>query len=314
MAPARAVGPGSFELTATTPVGTFVPAPLLPACPSEIIAPRYPSGATTILPPTTGAVSRGQQASVSYAQFYEEHRELVDGTIASICRRNRLSQADADDFMQEAHMKLMQPSVLEAFQKRSSLETYLRVVLQNLYRDIRNSELGKWRPSVEAKGNGPVAVLFERLVVRDRLSFDEALETLRINHDVTESREKLEALAARLPIRRTRRPIGDEALAGMPDGRPLPDTVLSIEQHQAYVEHGRHVLQDALGKLDPEERLPIKLRYIDGLKVVAIASLLKVDAKRLYHRIEQLLERLRVELETRGIDSTRLFDDEAPWG
>lgn len=314
MAPARAVSLNPLDPSASPRAGTFVRGRLRRTRPSGIISPRHPSHDTTVLPPSTGAAPEEHRTSVGYEQFYEEHRALIDRTVARICRRNLLTGADADDFAQEARMKLLEAGVFDRFKKRSSLQRYLNVVLQNAYRDIRNKEWGKWRPSVEAQRNGPVAVKLEQLMVRDGLSFDEALETLRTNHRVTLARAKLEGLAARLPIRVNRRPLSDDVLITVPDGLPAPDVVLSRGEHQAYVADVNRVLREVLGELDSDDRLLIKLRYIDGLKIVHIALLLKTDPKQLYRRIERLLEKLRVALEATGIDSKRLFDDEEPWG
>ncbi len=55
-------------------------------------------------------------------------------------------------------------------------------VVQRLFLDHRNRQWGKWRPSAEAKRRGPLAILLERLVVRDGWTFEQAVETLRTNH------------------------------------------------------------------------------------------------------------------------------------
>ena len=78
--------------------------------------------------------------------------------------------------------------MLRRFEGRSSLTTYITVVVQRLFLDRRNRLWGKWRPSAEARRLGPTAVLLERLVSRDGWSAEQALETLRVNHGVTVDR------------------------------------------------------------------------------------------------------------------------------
>src|SRR5215208_5464467 len=54
--------------------------------------------------------------------------------------------------------------VRRRFERRSSLPTYVTVVIQRLFLDYRNRLWGKWRPSSDAKRLGPTAMLLERLV------------------------------------------------------------------------------------------------------------------------------------------------------
>lgn len=247
---------------------------------------------------------------MSHEATYREHLDLIDGVITLIARRNRLSAADGDDFRQNAHLKLLETQALARYEGRSSLRTYLTVVLQRVYLDYRTREWGKWRPSVEAQRSGPLAVLLERLIVRDGLTFDQALETIRTNHAVSAPREELERIAAKLPMRVTRKPQGETVLMAVPAGGPAPDEALSKAELQAQALEVRQALISVLQDLVPEERLIIKQRFMDGVPIVEIAALLKTDAKRLYRRIEQILMRLRRALEARGVDPERLFGDE----
>jgi DNA-directed RNA polymerase specialized sigma24 family protein len=72
----------------------------------------------------------------------------------------------------------------------------------------------------------------------------------------------------------------------------------------------RLVLLHALAALEPRDRLLLKLRILDGMKVVDIAREFGEAARPLYRRIEQLLERLRREIEKEcGADVVKtLFD------
>jgi RNA polymerase sigma factor for flagellar operon FliA len=250
---------------------------------------------------------------VSPEQIYEEHVDLIDAVIAQICRRQRLSPADAADFRQEAHLTLIQRGTLAKYEGRSSMRTFLSVVLGRVYKDFRIRQWGKWRPSVEARRQGRVAELLEQFIVRDGLAFDEAVALLQTNHGVTDTRAALEALAARLPLRVARRTQGDDVLVAMPSGAPAPDAIAAREEARPRIEDARQALLAELAALAPDDRLVIKLRYMDGLKVVDIAGLMQTDARRLYRHIEQLLARLRAALAARGIDSSDLFDEDAPW-
>ena len=60
-------------------------------------------------------------------------------------------------------------------------------------------------------------------------------------------------------------------------------------------------LTGALRSLSAEDRLLIKLRFEDGLRIVEIARRLHQPEKPLYRRLERLLGRLRREFENRGL-------------
>jgi RNA polymerase sigma factor for flagellar operon FliA len=250
---------------------------------------------------------------VSQPPTYEEHLGLINEVIDRICRRNRLAGADKDDFCQEAHLKLLEERTVEKHQGRAALRTYLLIVLQRVYLDYRIKQWGKWRPSVEAKRNGPVAIKLEQLVLRDGLSFEEALETLKTNYQVPESRETLEKLVARLPLRVIRKAKGDEALVSLPDGKRPADEQLAREQLKARIAAVLTELERALAGLDAFDRMLVTLVYWDGVPVVSIAKASGQDHKRLFRRLDKLKAQLREILLDAGIDPEGLFDDEDAW-
>ena len=284
---------------------------LRPAVPSGIISPRNASHDRTDLPPSAGIEPTGHRTSVGTEQTYEHHVELIDSVITLICRRRHLSASDAADFRQEAHLKLLEQGTLEKYEGRSSMKTFLLVVLLRAYKDFRIRQWGKWRPSVEAQRNGPVAIALERLIVRDGFTFEEALETLRTNHGVMNGRAELEALAARLPLRVVRKPQTDDVLVAVPSGSPSPDAEVSRVEVQVRATAASEALLAAVRDLAPDDRLIIMLRYFDGVPIVKIAGLLQIEAKPLYRRIEQLLSGLRRALQAKGVDTAGLFDE--PW-
>src|SRR5690349_6000638 len=108
--------------------------------------------------------------------IFASQLDLIERVIRRVCVSRHLSAADADDFASHARLRLIENdyAILGQFQGRSSLATFLTVVVQRLFLDFRTSEWGKWRSSAEAVRSGSVAVLLERLVVRDGYSFDEA--------------------------------------------------------------------------------------------------------------------------------------------
>src|SRR6187401_2942400 len=103
---------------------------------------------------------------------------LLGEVVRSVVRRGRLPPADAEDFSQGVQLRFLE-SGYEAFARfdgRSSLRTYLTTVVWRLLLDWRTAAYGKWRPSAAARRLGPQAVRLDRLLNRDGLTVDEAIE------------------------------------------------------------------------------------------------------------------------------------------
>ena len=235
--------------------------------------------------------------------------DLVERVIAYVCSRHHLAAADADDFGSFVKLKFVEDdyAVLAKFQGRSSLRTYLTVVIQRLFLDFRNSAWGKWRPSAEAKRAGPLAVMLEQLLVRDGYAFEEACELLRTNHQVLENRAELERLAARLPVRVRRQFEADGTLANVPARDRSPDDAVADQDRQTTATRVSGVLKTLMSRLDARDRLVLVLRFEDGRTVAEIAGLLRLDQKPLYRRVEGLLAELRRGLEAAGIDGAAVL-------
>jgi RNA polymerase sigma factor (sigma-70 family) len=239
---------------------------------------------------------------VNEACTYAEHAELIESVLSHICRRHHLSPVEADDFCSTARLKLVDNDyeVLRKFEGRSTIRTFLTVVLERAFLDFRNSQWGKWRPSAEAQRLGGVALRLEQLLARDGHTFDEAVELLHSQFGVRESRDELYAISVRLPLRTSRKPQGEEAISHVEDPGVTPDALLAREELRPRAAAVRAALERAMNALDAQDRLIIRLKFEDGLGVVDIAEMLHVAQRPLYRRIDQILKRLRSSLETQG--------------
>jgi RNA polymerase sigma factor for flagellar operon FliA len=248
--------------------------------------------------------------------LFGRHWLTVEQAIRGVCRRQRFMADDAEDFTSLVCVRLLEDdcAVIRRFAGRSSLATYLTAVITHLAQDWRNTRWGKWRPSAAARQRGPVAVHLDRLLQRDGLSLDEACEILRTNYQVAESRSQLEEIAAALPIRTRRRFVEwggldhDEAWLACTGSFRDP----YADDHAQRLARG---LTAALRALSAEDRLLVKLRFEDGLRIVEIARRLHQPEKPLYRRIERLLGQLRDELEAHGLDEDllqELLDQDPP--
>ena len=173
-------------------------------------------------------------------------------------------------------------------------------VIQRLYLDWRNKEWGKWRPSTAARRKGAIAIELERLVLRDRVPFDEAVELLRAR-GLAASRDECDEIWAGLPQRPSRRNASVDELEAMA-APATPDGVAVNEQRERAARTSA-VLTRALGTLDAAERLIIRMRFQDGLTVARIAQLVGDDQRALYRRIDQLLARMREMLLANGVSA-----------
>jgi RNA polymerase sigma factor (sigma-70 family) len=216
---------------------------------------------------------------------------LLGEVIRAIARRERLQPADAEDFSQGVHLKFLE-SGYEAFSRfdgRSSLRTYLTVVVWRLLLDWRTAAYGKWRPSATARRLGAEAVRLDRLINRDGLTVDEAIQVASGAPQASPD-HVLRDIADRLPRRLKRVVVADEVLQLI--ARDFPDPIEARER-TAKARQRRIALGQAFDQLKPDERKLMALRFQESLTVREIAGLLDIDAKRLYRTFDRLIGKLR---------------------
>jgi RNA polymerase sigma factor (sigma-70 family) len=267
--------------------------------------PGGPAAGPRALGPSVAALVEGEA-------LFLASLPVIDDVTGQVCRRHRLSAAEADDFRSEVRLHFLDRDyeVLRRFEKRSSLPTYVTVVIQRLFLDYRNRLWGKWRPTTEAKRLGPTAILIERLVARDGWSIEQVVDTLRVNHGLTLD-ASLQALCDKLTRRAPKRQMVAEAHADAIESRePAPDAnVVRVEQ-EFLAKRVHVVLERAKQALEPEERLILKMRFEDAVPVADIARALHLNQKRLYRTIERLLASIGERLQAEGVsreDARQLF-------
>jgi len=221
----------------------------------------------------------------------------IEKVIAWVCARRSLRGADADDFASTVKLRLVENDyeVLARHEGRSSLNTYLAVVVNRLYLDFQRQRFGKWRPSAEARRLGHSALVLERLVRRDGLTFDEACGVLSSDPSVKERPEELRALYDRLPARPGRHAV-DAAEPAAADGDPA-----ERGERQALADRTFDVIRRTLAGLPAPERLFLRLHLESGFTVAQASRTLGIEQKSLYRRKEDILKRLRNALEGEGI-------------
>ena len=146
-------------------------------------------------------------------------------------------------------------AILRKFQGRSAMTTYLTVVVERLCLDFFNERWGKWRPSSAARRHGATALLLEQLIVRDGLTFDEAVNTLQINHGIADSRESLLSIYVQLPMRTVRRFAGEEELALVASRGGAADPAFELPEEYELAARIETLLQEAIAGLPTRDRL-----------------------------------------------------------
>ena len=135
-------------------------------------------------------------------------------------------------------------------------------------------------------------------MARDGLSFEQAFQSLRAR-DPELSREVLEDLRARLPLRLPRRFEGESALQTMAAREALPEQEMIEAEAAERKRRASAVAVELLQQLEPQEQLILRLRFVEQMQIADVARTLHLDARQLYRRIEGLLADLRREVSPR---------------
>ncbi len=255
------------------------------------------------MPPSSGAAPLSSVETPEV--LYLTQRPVIEAVIAFVCRRRGLRGEHAEEFAADVRLRLVQDdySILRKFQGRSSLQTYLNVVIERLALDYQAAHWGRWRPSVVARAAGAAGIRLEQLVVRDGRRLEDALATIDRELGPVD-RLALEALAARFPLRTRRHYVGEEVLERVATDAPDAERLLVRSDEEERFERVKARLAEMMSTLTPSERLLLQLRFEQGMKVADIARARGLDQKRLYRDIEGALGRLRKILESEGLDAT----------
>ena len=243
------------------------------------------------------------------AELFESSLGLIDRVVAAVCRRARLSGADAEDFASSVRVLLMDDdyAVLRKYGGRSSFEAYLAVVVQNFLSDQRTHALGRWHPSREAERLGEAGVLLETLLHRDHRPLDEALPLVQ-NVDPTLTRRDVERMAERFPHRLTR-PRAVELDEEAPiAARERADIRVVASERQRVLRDTARVMRETLAALSDEDAMILRFRFVSEMSIADISRMLRLPQRPLYRRLESLIARMRAALDAAGLDSAAVTE------
>jgi RNA polymerase sigma factor (sigma-70 family) len=231
---------------------------------------------------------------------------LVERLVRFVCHRARVVGADVDDFASTVKLALIENdyAVLRAWEGRSSLATYLTIIIQRLLADERIRDLGRWRPSAEAKRLGEAAILLEMLIRRDERTLSEAIPMVRALDD-TLTDSDIQAMAARLPQRAPRarlveiKAIETDDIAG---GEAADSGAIEGELRQIS-ERTSDVVRRVILALSIKDRMLLRLRFVSERSIAETARILQLPQRPLYRRLEQIQQLLREALGASGVDA-----------
>jgi RNA polymerase sigma factor (sigma-70 family) len=232
-----------------------------------------------------------------------DHLSTIERIVAFYARRYHFVREEEEDFLSTIKVKLIENDyeTLRNFRGGCKLEGFLAVVIHRQIQDYANHLWGKWRPSAEAKRLGETAQCLERLLYLKGHTLAEACEILEVQHKVRESREQIEALAAKLPQRVHRKMEGEEEIQNLPSPN-RSDRLLWDRERLGRKRRVWESLEQALRKLPAQDWLILRMKS-EGTSLQDIAKFLRIDAKQIYRRREKALKTLRQLMEENGVQA-----------
>jgi RNA polymerase sigma factor (sigma-70 family) len=242
---------------------------------------------------------------VDYQRIFLENLNIIDRVVQVVLRRHGARPADREDFASFVRLRLMEDEyrILRRFEQRSSLSTYLTIVVTRLFTDYCNQQRGRWRPSREAIRLGPEATLMDRLVTRDGRTLDEAIQILRVNHRISLTENELRALWSRLPPRQVPTFVGQEVAATIPSDESTEEDRLACGEEASAI---LDALRGALASLPDEERVILLLHVGRDVPLAHIGRLTGQSIPTVHRRVRRALEVCRTALSSAGVDRERL--------
>lgn len=251
--------------------------------------------------------------------LFLEHVDWIARVAFIACAKHDIRGAEAEDFASWVRMKLIEDdyAVLGKFRGDSGVRTYIAVVVARYFVSYVRMQRGEWRSSAVAERLGAPARELERLVRRDGYTLPQAGEVLRTAGRTTLSDLELARLLDLLPTRSPLRPV--ELHADVVLNATVGDSRADERIVTAEWETGRagvmSALDRAIGELEPEEQLIVRLYFGEGLSVADVARTMGLEQKPLYRRLPRLRDRLRTMLERAGLrndDVRNLFFEPDP--
>jgi RNA polymerase sigma factor (sigma-70 family) len=252
----------------------------------------------------------GTARAEAWPAFLQEFSPLI---LQVVRRHERQTDRVADCYLFVCeHLAADNAARLRRFRTdgAATFDTWLRLIVHNLWLDWRRREFGRYRPPVTIGSASRLEQDIFGLRWEQGLPADQAYGILSGRHPGltwAAFEQADEGLARRLSARQrwlliTRRPRLDPLVRPDDEGNERDREDLAAEgptpEDQTLFRSRRQELARALEQLDAEDRLIVRLRFEQGLTLEEVGQAAGCgDAKRTDRRIRSILARLRAQLE-----------------
>lgn len=237
--------------------------------------------------------------------LFEQHLDWIERVAAMTCSKAGIWGAEAEDFASFIQIRLIEDdyAIIRKHRGEATLKTYLATVVVRQFHDYWRERRGRWRTSAAANRLGPPAPDLEALVYRDGYRLDQAGEMLRTSGRTTMSDRELGRMLKELPEREPLRPreVSADVVLDEQEGHERADDRVTGAEAEARERRLKSALEQAMARLEPEDRVIARMHLQDGMSLADVARALNLEQKPLYRRVNRLRDQLRKHLEAQGI-------------
>ncbi|MGC2424656.1 MAG: sigma-70 family RNA polymerase sigma factor [Nitrospirota bacterium] len=264
-------------------------------------------------------------------KFIEERCYKAYGLVAWQNRDDVPGANKADSLFIDVmeHISADNYRVLREYKGKASLRRYLEVVICNKVVDIYRQKEGRSRASEEARKMGAAGVRLYELVNKKGLPIEEAHSVMSREAAFTGGIETLREMADRISSKMTAshsevsfgtipsygqdpecghacfNPLkGDSGQMAITDEAPGPERAFLEKEKETRM---AAVMRELVQSLSTDERLMVRLKYIEGRSVNEISRAIGYTEKAIYKKMDRMLQKCRKMLLKKGIKSEDLL-------
>jgi RNA polymerase sigma factor (sigma-70 family) len=247
-------------------------------------------------------------------QVLEENLETIKLIVKKICYRSSMQEADIEDVISYTYERLIRDDykIIREFEGKTLPQSFLVLVVTNICKDRFRKHSGRWRPSTKATELGETACRLEKLLYRQKYSFEETIEiieTENLNADEkVPSRAEMEKIASQLKVRQRNVTVlpGDLHLTNIATSNPDYESTFrknelnsrKLELDQVIIQHKR--------KMGEEEKLILKLHFSDNHNISVISRTLNKTRYHIKKSIDLTLETFKQTILKNGFDRSEI--------
>ena len=266
---------------------------------------KYPAGYVNLLAIFNRLNWEIYMDYVEAKSLFESNLSITDEIIKKYCYRHNVGGDEADECNSYVYEKIIDNDYqqIREFKGKSSYETYMSTVIFRILIDRMRSS-GRWRPSQKALKIGKEAVILEELVFRKKYSFEQAYNILTTNHNISIERERAYEIITLLQRKRltSALPRDVELTDDVSDKKvTLPDEAAINKETSKIKGQLDYIVTDLRNLLSNEERLLLRMRFEDNIKISEIARVLKKDRDYIDKKLKAILTKFKDEILSRNI-------------